>query len=50
MDKVQEGSQKNQFSNRRERMDVREARVSLFGEKKKKLERELLCHFPNGLN
>jgi hypothetical protein len=35
-------------------MDVRKARMSLFGEKKtkneRKLERELLWHFPNGSN
>jgi hypothetical protein len=36
------------------RMDVRKARMSLFGEKKnkneRKLERDLLCDFPNGSN
>jgi hypothetical protein len=39
----------NQFSNRREHMDVREARVSLLGEKKKKLDGTSLP-FPNGSN
>jgi hypothetical protein len=46
------GNQKNPFPNTTSRMDVRNTRMSLFGEKKKKkkLERELLCHFPNGLD
>jgi hypothetical protein len=45
-------NQRNPFPNTTSRMDVRKARMSLFGEKKnkKKLERELLCHFTNGLN
>jgi hypothetical protein len=47
------GNQKNPFPNTTSRTDVRKARMSLFGAKKKqnkqekrrRLERELLCHF-----
>jgi hypothetical protein len=44
--------QKKQFSNTTSRLDVRKARMNLFGEKKKKtkLESELLCHFQNHSN
>jgi hypothetical protein len=48
------GNQKNPFPNTTSRTDVRKARINLFGEKgnknEMKLERELLCHFPNGLD
>jgi hypothetical protein len=44
--------EKKQFSNTTSRIDVRKARMNLFGEKKKntKLESELLCHFQNHSN
>jgi hypothetical protein len=49
-----QGNQKNAFPNTTSRMDFRNTRMSLFGEKgnknEMKLERELLCDFPNDSN